>query len=59
MTEKWYYTDPYLRRFTATVTGCEPAGAGWRITLDRTAFYPEGGGQPGDSGQIGDRKSVV
>lgn len=53
MTEKWYYTDPYLRRFTATVTGCEPAGTGWRITLDRTAFYPEGGGQPGDSGQIG------
>ncbi len=53
MTEKEYYTDPYLRRFTATVTGCEPVGDGWRITLDRTAFYPEGGGQPGDSGWIG------
>lgn len=50
MTEKLYYQDPYQKQFCAVVTGCEPCKEGYLITLDRTAFYPEGGGQPGDSG---------
>lgn len=46
MTDKLYEEDAYLREFEAEVTGCVPAEGGWLVTLDRTAFYPEGGGQP-------------
>lgn len=52
-TEKLYYEDPFLREFTAVVRTCEEAKDGWRVTLDRTAFYPEGGGQPADHGTLG------
>ena len=52
-TEKLYEADAYLRRFTATVLSCEAVKGGWAVTLDRTAFYPEGGGQPGDAGTLG------
>ena len=47
-------SDSYLRRFGATVTAVDPA-VGW-IALDRTAFYPGGGGQPVDEGvlEVGD-----
>ena len=53
MTEKLYETDAYLRAFTATVRSCAPAKDGYAVVLDRTAFYPEGGGQPGDRGTLG------
>ena len=51
--KKLYYTDPCLRQFTATVTGCTQTAKGWEITLDATAFYPEGGGQACDLGTLG------
>ena len=51
-----YYNDPFLTRFTARVTGCEPAGEHWAVTLAETAFYPEGGGQPADTGALGDAR---
>lgn len=51
-TEKLYYQDAFLREFTATVLSCEPAKTGYLVTLDRTAFYPEGGGQPADHGTL-------
>lgn len=53
MTEKLYDQDAYLSSFTATVTACRAHGEGYAVVLDRTAFFPEGGGQSGDSGSIG------
>ncbi|NPA75814.1 MAG: alanine--tRNA ligase [Euryarchaeota archaeon] len=47
-TIKLYYRDPYMRSFEAKVIYSE----GTEIVLDRTAFYPEGGGQPCDLGKI-------
>ena len=52
-TRKLYYEDCHLRQFTATVTGCVSTEKGWQITLDATAFYPEGGGQACDLGSLG------
>lgn len=55
MTEQLYDTNPYRKTFTATVISCEPCKTGrWTVVLDRTAFYPEGGGQPGDIGTLND-----
>lgn len=48
-----YYQDSHLTRFTAQVTGCTQQGERWEITLDNTAFYPEGGGQSADQGTLG------
>ena len=47
-TKKLYYDDVYCRAFTARVTGCVQEKKTWLVTLDQTAFYPEGGGQPAD-----------
>ncbi|MBQ6851747.1 MAG: alanyl-tRNA editing protein [Oscillospiraceae bacterium] len=55
-TRKLYYEDCLLREFSATVTGCVPAENGYLITLDATAFYPEGGGQACDLGTLGDSR---
>lgn len=49
MTERLYYTDSYLRDFTARVAGM---GDPQLVYLDRTAFYPASGGQPFDMGSI-------
>ena len=51
-TRKLYYEDCHLVEFTASVISCEPTEKGFRVILDRTAFYPEGGGQPCDLGTI-------
>lgn len=54
MTQRIYDTDAYRKEFTATVTACQPGKKNtWEVVLDQTAFYPEGGGQPGDQGALG------
>lgn len=50
MTELLYQLDSYLREFTATVTAVDPEAR--VVYLDRTAFYPGGGGQPCDAGVL-------
>ena len=52
-TEKLYYIDSHLFDFEATVLDCRQVEKGWAVILDRTAFFPEGGGQPAYTGFIG------
>lgn len=54
MTERLYYHDAFLREFDARVLSVNQEGDRWRVTLDRTAFYPTSGGQPHDTGTLGD-----
>ena len=56
MTEKLYYIDAYTSQFSATVLSCEPEGDLFAVTLDRTAFFPEEGGQYADTGYIGNAR---
>lgn len=53
MTQKLYYENQYIKEFTATVISCTEGKRGFEVILDKTAFFPEGGGQPGDTGFIG------
>ena len=53
MTERLYYTDPYLAEFDANVLRVEPYEGRLAAVLDRTAFYPTSGGQPFDTGRLG------
>jgi alanyl-tRNA synthetase len=50
VTERLYYTDSYLHRFTARIVDRSPDGL--TVYLDRTAFYPTSGGQPFDTGSL-------
>lgn len=58
--DELYYREPFIRDFDATVVGCEPLGDDrFEVELDDTAFYPEGGGQPGDRGTLLPEGAVV
>lgn len=53
MTHRLFYDDSHMRSFDASVTSCRPENGRFAVTLDRTAFFPEGGGQPTDTGTLG------
>ena len=53
MTEKLYYLDSHLFTFDAVVLDCREEKTGYSVVLDRTAFFPEGGGQLADTGTLG------
>jgi len=57
-TTKLYFNDSGLLEFSATVTGLKHSEAGDWVALDQTAFYPTGGGQPNDTGTLGDRSVI-
>lgn len=61
MTEKLYDKNAYLQEFTASVVSCKKCDNGFKVLLDKTAFFPEEGGQKCDTGTIGTAKvtSVV
>ena len=50
---KLYYDSAYIKEFEAQVLSCQEGKKGWEIILSATAFYPEGGGQPADTGLLG------
>ena len=58
MTIRLYDQDSMLLDFTATVTGCWEKEGQYIITLDQTAFFPEGGGQGADHGTLGGVKVI-
>jgi alanyl-tRNA synthetase len=58
-TERLYYNDSHLTEFEARVTHiAEHAGGRLAVRLDRTAFYPTGGGQPSDTGTLDEARVV-
>ncbi len=58
MTEKLYYENVYMKSFDAKVISCIKNDKNYEVILDKTAFFPEGGGQPGDRGCIGSAKVI-
>ncbi len=52
MTRRLYEEDSFCRAFTATVLSCTPTDDSYAVILDRTAFFPEGGGQAADPGTL-------
>src|SRR5713101_7010659 len=60
MTDRLYLRDPYLTRFSARVVSLADLAGRPAAVLDRSAFYPEGGGQPADRGTLsGEADGVV
>lgn len=54
MTKKLYYDDTWMRECEATILSCKKAEDGYAVLLDKTVIFPEGGGQPSDTGMLND-----
>ena len=59
MLDALYDKDPYSKEFTSKVISCQPGKNGYEVELKDTAFYPEGGGQPGDTGSLNGNIEVI
>ena len=59
MLDALYDKDPYSKEFTSKVISCQPGKNGYEVELEDTAFYPEGGGQPGDTGSLNGSVEVI
>ncbi len=57
-TERLFYENVYLKEFKGKVLSCCEQEGTFRVILDRTAFYPEGGGQPAEGGILGGIKVI-
>ncbi|PYT02704.1 MAG: alanyl-tRNA editing protein, partial [Acidobacteria bacterium] len=57
-TEKQYFHDSSLLEFSATVVEVKASERGDCVVLDQTAFYPTGGGQPNDTGSLGEARVI-
>ena len=57
-TQRLYYQDVYLKECEARVLSCRKEGDRFKVILDRTVFYPEGGGQPADRGLLFIQKDI-
>ena len=53
MTEKLFENDSFLLKGKCTITSCKAVDGGFAVITDKTLFFPEGGGQPGDRGRLG------
>ena len=58
MTERLYYDNAYLTEFDGCVLACRENGAHFDVLLDRSAFYPTSGGQPFDTGTLGNAQVI-
>ena len=58
MTERLYYDNAYLMEFDARVLECKPNGEHFDVLLDQSAFYPTSGGQPFDTGVLGNANVI-
>lgn len=54
--EKLYYIDQYIKEFTAEIEEILEKNDGFHVALNKTAFFPGGGGQPSDLGMIGEHE---
>lgn len=54
ITKRLFYQDSWMKEFSGEVLECRQEKQGYRVRLDRTVFYPEGGGQPYDTGILND-----
>ncbi|HEX5732684.1 MAG TPA: alanyl-tRNA editing protein [Blastocatellia bacterium] len=57
-TERIYFTDASVLEFSARVVEVRPSSEGEQVVLDKTAFYPTGGGQPNDTGLLNEARVV-